>query len=120
MQEKYRLKKNYQFNYIFKHGKSVAAKDLILIYAKNNSGRMKVGFSVGKKIGKAVVRNKTKRRLKECFRKEIPLVDKDFNYIFVPRGEIAESSYADIRKSVRYLLKKAGLYMPQNGGGSGT
>lgn len=110
MQEKYRLKKNYQFNYIFKHGKSAAGKNLVLIYAKNNSGRLKVGFSVGKKLGKATVRNKIKRRLKECFRKEIPFADKGYNYIFIPRQEIAESTYADIVKSVRGLLKKSGLY----------
>lgn len=109
MQEKFRLKKNYQFNYIFRHGKSASAGNIVLVYSKNNSGRLKVGFSVGKKIGKATVRNKVKRRLKECFRKEIPLADTGYNYIFIPRESIVSDSFADIQKTVRKLLQKAGL-----------
>ena len=110
MQARYRLKKNYQFNYVFKHGKSAAARNLILVYCKNNSGRLKAGFSISKKIGKAVTRNKIKRRLKECFRREIPSVDRFYNYIFIPREPITADTYAEVVKSVRYLLQKAGLY----------
>jgi ribonuclease P protein component len=110
MQARYRLKKNYQFNYIYKHGASVACKNIVLIYSKNNSGRLKVGFSVGKKIGKANVRNKIKRRMKESFRLFLDKADHNYNYIFLPRERIINDAYADIDGSIKYLVKKAGLY----------
>ena len=61
-----RLKKNKHFNYIYKNGTSIKLGVLSLVYTKTKFKPFKVGFSVNNKIGKAVVRNKVKRRLKEC------------------------------------------------------
>lgn len=110
MQAKYRLKKTYQFNYIYKKGKSMACKQIIMLYALNNTGKLKVGFSVSKKIGKSVYRNRTKRILREIFRLNISKVDPNYNYIFIARNNILESTYKELEKSMLYLLKKTGLY----------
>ena len=59
-----RLKKNKHFNYIYKHGCAVRGNKLNLIHIKTKFKTFKVGFSVSSKVGKAVVRNKVKRRLK--------------------------------------------------------
>lgn len=110
MQPQYRLKKNKQFNYVYKTGKSMACKNLILIYTKNNSGKLKCGFSVSKKIGKSVVRNRVKRRIRESFRLIIDGADPNYNYIFIARPQAALDDYKTISNSVKYLLKKTGCF----------
>ena len=66
------LKRNKQFRQVYRKGKSVACRELVLIYAKNRSDMVHVGFSVGKKLGNSVVRNRVKRRLREAFRPNLP------------------------------------------------
>lgn len=62
-----RLKKNKHFKFIYKHGETKTHKFLSLTFVKTKISPFKVGFSVSKKVGKSVVRNKVKRRLRECF-----------------------------------------------------
>lgn len=69
---------------------------------------MRVGFSVGKKVGKSVVRNKTKRRLKEAFRIHIPEIKRGFNYLIVARPQAAECDYSALEDNLLKLLAKAG------------
>lgn len=106
MQSKYRLKSRASFNYIYKKGKSVSNKHLVLVYVKTQQP-MKVGFSVSKKVGNSVTRNRIKRLLKESFRSMIPEVNQNFNYIFVARSAVVGLTYWEIRESMVQLLKKA-------------
>jgi len=68
----------------------------------------KVGFAVGKKVGGSVVRNRTKRRLKEAFRREFARVEKGYNYVVVARTASAERSYEELRSAMLALLTEAG------------
>jgi ribonuclease P protein component len=70
---------------------------------------LKVGFSVSKKIGNSVVRNRTKRRLKECFRALIPELNKKYNYVIVAREGAATAAYAELSEAMRHTLKKIGM-----------
>ncbi len=105
MNKIYKLKSSKAFEYIHKHGKSYANNELVLIFAPTKFN-LKVGFSVSKKIGKAVVRNKTKRRLREGFRQMIPFLNQHFNYVFIARQGAKDCDY---HKLVAHLLHKAGL-----------
>ncbi len=108
MQKIYRLRKGFQFSYIYRKGESVAGREMVLKCAKNRKGRMLIGVSVSKKIGKAVIRNKVKRQFKESMRLLIPLMDKRYNYVLVARGDAVTASYQDIEKTMKYLLRKVG------------
>lgn len=105
-----RLKKNSQFNYIYKHGLSKHSKFLSVSYIKTKFSPFKVGVTVSKKIGNSVVRNQVKRHLRESVRLELKNFDEKHNYIFIARKGINELDFNSIRKTVVKLLMKANLY----------
>ncbi len=107
------LKKNKEFAFVYSHGKSVAAQSLVLMYFRNKYGGIRSGFSVSKKVGGAVLRNKVRRRLKESLRAYIADMNGNASIIFVARPQIAEEPYARIRAQMGFLLKKAGFLQTQ-------
>ena len=108
MQKKYRLSGRKTFNYLLNKGTSVPAKALVLIYAPSKYSKH-VGFIVSKKIGNAVVRNRTRRRLKEAFRSIIDDVKDYTNYIIIARSGIEEFDFIEIKQALTGVLKKANL-----------
>ena len=104
------LKRNKQFRQVYRKGKSVACRELVLIYAKSRSDMVHVGFSVGKKLGNSVVRNRVKRRLREAFRPNLPLLLPGFNLIVIARDAARDAPFSSLADSLRYLLRKAGLF----------
>ena len=104
------LKRNKQFRQVYRKGKSVACRELVLIYAKNRSDMVHVGFSVGKKLGNSVVRNRVKRRLREAFRPNLPLLLPGFDLIVIARDAARDAPFPSLADSLRYLLRKAGLF----------
>ena len=105
MERCYRLQKNRAFQYVYRKGHSVACRNLVLLHAPGRE--LKVGFSVSKKVGKAVIRNKVKRRLRECFRPHLGDV-KNGLYVIVARPSAAEAAFDTLQRDVQYLLKKQG------------
>ena len=108
MQKKYRLSGRKTFNYLLNKGTSVPAKALVLIYAPSKYSK-RVGFIVSKKIGNAVTRNRTRRRLREAFRSLILDVKDNTNYIIIARKGIEELDFLEIKTSLIGVLKRANL-----------
>ena len=67
LRREYSLRRNKEFRYVYRRGKSVSDKYFVLIYVNTKTPHLKVGFSVSKKLGNAVSRNLIKRRMKEAF-----------------------------------------------------
>ena len=111
MEKRYRLKKNRAFQYVYRKGHSVACRNLVMLAAPGRE--LKVGFSVSKKVGKAVIRNKVKRRLRECFRPYLGDV-KTGLYVIVARPSAAKATFRSLQKDVRYLLRKQGAVKEGN------
>ena len=103
MQRQNRLSQNRQFNYVYRRGKKASCKELSLLYVR--SKEKSIGFSVSKKVGVAVVRNRTKRRLRESVRPLLPQL-KSGLYVFVARPSAAELSFQELSSRARYLLRK--------------
>ena len=59
------VKKNEDFDYIIKNGKILKNKYFTIYYIPETRDKYRIGITVPKKIGKAVLRNKIKRQIKE-------------------------------------------------------
>ena len=62
------LKKNTQFQFVYRNGKSYANKYLIMYVKENGTDRNRVGISVSKKVGNSVVRHRVTRLVRESYR----------------------------------------------------
>lgn len=113
MKRCYSLKRNKNFRHVYRVGKSNASRQLVLLSARSKEPRVRVGFSVSKKIGNSVVRNRVKRRLREAFTPLIPGVKEGFDLIFIARDAAVEERFSAICASMRYLLQKANLLKEQ-------
>lgn len=107
MEQQYRLRKNGQFRYVYRKGKGAGCKEIALGFVK--APKLLVGFAVSKKIGNAVMRNLVKRRLREAFKAELPLLRTGM-YVFTARENAGLADFQTLHKSMRYILRKQNLY----------
>ena len=102
-----RLKRNVDFQRVYRRGKSVSDARLVLIYQRGR-GHTRVGFTAGKKVGKSVVRNRAKRLMRENYRLIRHRVAEGWRVIFVARNAMVGASFQQVQDSMQKLLKKAG------------
>ena len=102
----YRLKKQSDFDKLFKKGKRAYAKSLMMLYTKSEN--LKVGYSLGKKHGKAVKRNRIKRLLRASTREVFKNLNISYNVVFLPKVQ-EEYSFNEYVKDMTYLIKKENL-----------
>ena len=111
LKQQYRLKKKYQFNYVYKVGKSSHGKFLMLVYTSSKNQNIKVGISVSKKVGNAVKRNRARRLLREAISPFLPNLEKNCNLIVVAKQSIKGLKMNDVQKDLKHTLEKAGLFV---------
>lgn len=110
MNKKYRLRNNKDFQFTYRRGTSISNHLLVLIYRKTGKNNNRVGFSVSRKYGKAVHRNKIKRRLKEIYREQMDRLIEGYDMIFIVRKNARDADYWKLREWMQNLLNRAGLY----------
>jgi ribonuclease P protein component len=103
------LRNTRQFNQVYKRGKSIVNRHVVMYYNRNQLGYNQVGFSVSKKVGKAVVRNRVKRIMKESFRLNVENLVDGYDIVFVARVRSKDSSYKEIDKAMLNCFKKGNL-----------
>lgn len=109
LSKKFRLKKKYQFNYVYRVGKTVGGKLMVIYFCPSKNANIKVGISVSKKIGHAVVRNRKKRQIREAIFPLLNCLKPNFNIIVVAKTSIVDAQFKEIKSELNYLLKKADL-----------
>jgi len=111
MRKRYRIKKNEEFQYIFKEGKSFANRQLVIYYTHSlRQDHFRVGLSVGIKIGHAATRNRIKRYLRESFLDLEDIILPTLNMIIIARNPTKHMGYHDIKRSLMHLLKREKLF----------
>lgn len=110
MKKAYRIKKNDEFQYLFKHGKSFANRQLVIYYVeKSDQEHFRIGLSVGKKIGNAVTRNRIKRYLRQAFHELEKDIKNQFDIVIIARQPTKEMNFHEMKKSLSHLLYKQRL-----------
>ncbi|MBQ8451274.1 MAG: ribonuclease P protein component [Clostridia bacterium] len=104
-----RLKKRYQYNYVYKKGEKINEKHICIYFTTSKTKDIKVGFAVTKKIGKAHIRNLVRRRLREIVYRHLPNLKQNYNIIVVAKENIIEESFAGLEKEFANATLKAGI-----------
>lgn len=101
-----RLKRKEDFDRVFKKGNRAFSNNLTMIYLKSDS--LKVGYTVSKKHGGSVERNRIKRLLRASFNNFKEKINGNYYIVFMPK--VCESyTYDGFLKSMDYILKKSGI-----------
>jgi len=105
-----RLAQSRGFRLVYSRGRSYVS-DLIVVYVlpRPAGSRVRFGFSVGKKVGRAVQRNRAKRLMREAARALLPRISAVCDIVIVARRDISSASLSDIRAALDVLLSRAGV-----------
>ena len=98
-----RLKKQKDFDLVFKKGNRIVTSTLTLIYI--NSESLKFGISLSKKHGKAVIRNRIKRLLRAAFNNFYDKINDGYYIVIMPKRS-ENYDYFEFSKDLEFLLKK--------------
>ena len=102
------LKLNHIFQRLY-HTKGVADGYLVLYARKNRQQINRVGVTVSKKLGKAHIRNRTRRRIREVYRLNEAAFLPGWDIVVVARTKAVDAPFEKLTKSYLALAKKAGL-----------
>ena len=104
-----RLKRRSEFGRVYSKGRSYVT-DLIVVYVlPRRDGATKVGFSVTKKLGGAVARNRIRRILQEAARPFVPNMKVGYSIVVIARARAAEASFAGISEAFEATFGKSGI-----------
>lgn len=111
-----RLRSPREFQRVRKRGRSLTTPYLVLVLDRNALEHNRYGFAVGRRVGKAVWRNRIKRWMREAVRTYHPRLQQGYDIVLIARGRMAEPdlSYATVKDSVGILVERAGLIVPQD------
>ena len=108
------LKLNHIFRRLY-HTSGQADSYLVLYARKNRSEYNRVGVTVSKKLGHAVVRNRTRRRLREVYRLNEEKFSPGWDIVVVARSRAVEAPFSALTRSYLNLAKKAGILASEEG-----
>lgn len=108
LQKAYRLADRSDFSKVYRYGKSMANRQFVVYSYKNSEvEHFRLGISVSKKVGKAVVRNRMRRVIKEVVRHLAPRIEQHVDLVIVVRRGALELDYDGVSKSLVHVLSKA-------------
>ncbi|RKN86007.1 ribonuclease P protein component [Paenibacillus ginsengarvi] len=110
MQKELRLTRREDFNKVYRYGKSTANMQVVVYCLPNpRIERFRMGVSVSKKLGSAVVRNRIRRLLKEIVRLNEERIRSHYDFIVIARKPVVDMDYGQLEKSLMHGLKRAQL-----------
>lgn len=111
MSEIITLKNNNDFRRLYTRGKSFASPVLVTYVMKNRTGEVRIGITTGKKIGKAVMRNRSRRLIRAAFYEISEQIRPGFDLVFVARTKTPFVKSYDVLRAMKKELKDAGVFI---------
>ena len=115
MKKRFRVKKEKDFNAIFKEGKSFANRKFVIYRLENDEQHFRVGLSVSKKLGNAVMRNQIKRRIRHILIEHKNQLVENVDFVVIARKGVEILDYAEMGKNLLHVLKLSKIYQEGNG-----
>ena len=112
MQRKFRLTRSEDFKRVRRDGKSYAHPLVVLIVQKSDHPHIRIGVAAGKTVGTAVIRNRSKRLLREVMRTLIPNIASGLDLILIARPKLASATLEETRQAMQNLLHRAQIITP--------
>lgn len=103
------LRNKQDFSSIYRRGKSVGDRCVVVFYKKNDLAYNRTAFLASKKVGKSVARNRARRLMKESYRSLTDQIPTGYDMIFIARNTICDLKCADVKKSMEAALKRSGI-----------
>ena len=112
-----KLKENRDFRRAYNKGKSYVSPFIVVYVNKNRTNNVRLGITAGKKIGKAVQRNRAKRVITAAFRNLLPMLPLGYDYVIVARVRILTVKSTVVEGKFKKVLNESGfLNINENNG----
>ncbi len=97
------LKKNRDFQNVYRRGKSYANKYLVMYVLPNQTDRNRLGISVSKKVGNSVIRHHLTRLVRESYRLHEDMFNSGLDIVVIARTTAADISYHEVESALLHL-----------------
>lgn len=97
------LKKNRDFQIIYKSGKSMANRYLVMYVSKNHTDSNRLGISVSKKVGNSIVRHRLTRLIRESYRLQESRFQRGLDIVVICRASAKGKNYSDMESALIHL-----------------
>ncbi len=108
------LRRNEEFQNVYKNGRSYANKYLVMYCLKNHTEKLRLGISVSKKVGNSVVRHRIARLIRESYRQHKGQFSNGLDMIVVARASAKGKGLKEIESSYLHLAKMHGILLETN------
>jgi ribonuclease P protein component len=109
----HRLKREEDFARVRAEGRSWSHRLLVLVARPNELGYARFGFVVPRRLGKAVVRNRARRLLREAARLLLPIIEGGWDIVLIAREPIRGLKMQQVRDALEQTLRRAGIARPE-------
>ena len=104
------LCKNYEFQRLYRKGKSSVKPTMVVYIGKGIRQNVRLGITASKKLGCAVIRNRAKRRIREIFRILLPQLRDGIDVCVVARGRLIDSDFEVLLKDFKSALSECNAF----------
>ncbi len=101
----HRLRRSAEFRSLTSRGRRVRSRHLTLVHAESPTGLLRMGLGVSRKVGKAVIRNKLRRRIREIVRSRFKGPE-GLDLLFIARPGAGALEFAQLEREIDHLLRK--------------
>lgn len=104
-----RLIRAREFHEAYEQGRKRVGRLMVLYLREGEGAALRLGVVTGRKVGGAVQRNRARRRLRECFRRQRHLFQGRYDVVLVARAALVQASWEDVTGEMTRLCQQAGL-----------